>query len=53
MPWDFPGGVLVENQSSNGRDAGSITGRGSEIPHAASKTRDSQINKDHMPRLVI
>ena len=43
---DFPGGPVVKKlPSSNAGDVGSISGRGTEIPHAVIKTRLSQINK--------
>ena len=42
---DFPGGPVVKNLPSNAGDPGSIPGRGTKIPCAATKTRRSQINK--------
>ena len=35
--WDFPGGPAVKNPPSNAGDAGSITGQGTKIPHAAGQ----------------
>ena len=35
--WDFAGGPVVENPPSNARDAGSIPGRGTKIPHATGQ----------------
>ena len=32
---DFPGGPVVKNLLCNARDAGSIIGQGTKIPHAA------------------
>ena len=32
---DFPGGPVVKNLLYNARDAGSIPGQGTKIPHAA------------------
>ena len=32
---DFPGGPVVKNPPSNAGGAGSIPGRGTEIPHVA------------------
>ena len=32
--WDFPGGPVVKNPPSNAADTGSISGRGTKIPHA-------------------
>ena len=34
---DFPGGPVVKNLPSNAGDVGSITGRGTKIPHAAGQ----------------
>ena len=31
---DFPGGLVVKNPPSKARDAGSIPGQGTKIPHA-------------------
>ena len=35
--WDFPGGPVVKNPPSNIGDAGSIPGRGTNIPHAVGQ----------------
>ena len=35
--WDFPGGPVVKNLSSNAVDAGLIPGRGTKIPHAVGQ----------------
>ena len=34
---DFPGGPVVKNPPSNAGDVGSISGRGTKIPHAAGQ----------------
>ena len=34
---DFPGGPVVKNPSCNARDAHSIPGQGTKIPHAAGQ----------------
>ena len=34
---DFPGGPVVKNPPSNARDAGSIPGQGTKIPHATGQ----------------
>ena len=34
---DIPGGPVVKNLPSNARDAGSIPGQGTKIPHAAGQ----------------
>ena len=34
---DFPGGPVVKNPPANARDAGSIPGRGTKIPHAVGQ----------------
>ena len=34
---DFPGGPMVKNPPSNARDAGSIPGWGTKIPHAVGQ----------------
>ena len=34
---NFPGGPVVKNPPCNAGDAGSISGRGTKIPHAAGK----------------
>ena len=36
-PGDSPGGPVVKNLPSNARDAGSIPGRGTKIPHVAGQ----------------
>ena len=35
--WDFPGGSMVKNPHSTAGDVGSISGRGTKIPHAAGQ----------------
>ena len=35
--WDFPGGPVVKNPPCNAGDVGSITGRGTKIPHVAGQ----------------
>ena len=37
LAWDFPGGPVVKNPSSNAGVVSSIPGRGTEIPHAAGQ----------------
>ena len=37
LSWDFPGGPVVKNPPSNARDAGSIPGWGTKIPHAVGQ----------------
>ena len=37
LQWDFPGGPVVKNLSSNARDTGSIPCRGPKVPHAAGQ----------------
>ena len=41
--WDFPGGLVVKNPTSNAGNAGSIPGLGMKIPHA--------MRKAHVPQL--
>ena len=36
-PWDFSGGPVVKNLPSSARDAGSIPGWGTNIPHASGQ----------------
>ena len=43
--WDFPGHLMVKNLPCNAGDAGSIPGRGTKIPHTATRTQCSQINQ--------
>ena len=35
--WDFPGGSAIKNLPCNARDAGSIPGWGTKVPHAAEQ----------------
>ena len=49
---DFPGGPAVKNPPSNAGDSGSISGQGTEIPHAtgqlsphATTTEPTRLNK--------
>ena len=37
MTRDFPGGPMVKNLPSSARDAGSIPGQGTKIPHATGQ----------------
>ena len=41
--WDFPGGLVVKNPTSNAGDAGLIPGLGMKIPHA--------MRNAHVPQL--
>ena len=42
---DFPGGPVVKNLPSNAGDMGSISGRGTKIPHAMGQLT-------HVPQLL-
>ena len=35
--WDFPGGPVIKNPPYNARDAGSIPGQVTKIPHATGQ----------------
>ena len=54
---DFPGGPVVKNPPSNAGNAGSITGRGIKIPHAAGQlspdtaTTEPARSRAHVPQL--
>ena len=37
VSWDFPGGPVAKNPSSNAGGVGSIPGQETKIPHAATK----------------
>ena len=41
--WDYPGGPVVKNTSSNAGDVGSIHGWGTKIPHAEGQLRPSTL----------
>ena len=45
--WDFSGGPVVKNPSSNERDVGSIHGWGTKIPHAEGQLRPSTLKPAH------
>ena len=47
---EFPGGPVMKNLSSNAEDAGSISGQGNEIPHAAGQLSPHATNyRAHSP----
>ena len=49
--WDFPGGPVAKNPTSNAGDLGSIPGRGTKIPHASGQLSPSATTTEaHMPR---
>ena len=43
---DFPGGPVVKNPPSNAGDTGSITGRGTKIPHAMGQLSSRAITPE-------
>ena len=49
--WDFPGGSIVKNSSSNSRDTGSVPGWGTKIPHAPGQLSPCCDYRAHMPQL--
>ena len=54
---DFPGGLVVENLTSNVRNSGSILAWGTKIPHAVGQlspcavTTDPAHSRAYMPQL--
>ena len=47
-PWDFSGGPVVKNLPSNAVPIGSLSGRGTKIPHAMG-----QLNPDAATKTCI
>ena len=44
---DFPGGPVIKNPLSNARDAGSIPGWGTKIPHAVGQLSPHALEPMH------
>ena len=48
MSGDFPGGSAVKNPSCNARDASSVPGQGTKIPHATGQLRPHAPSREPM-----
>jgi len=50
--WDFPGGPVVKNLSSNAGDVGLTPGWGTKIPNALGQLRSQMPHREQPSRLI-